>query len=114
MPLIVSSIILHFVGHKGPYCDFGAAQNLGKLVEEGFIDTYARAPFDAEFAIRCLNIFVLSPKDSPKLTTDQTTIISWQALVNFAIGRLDETILIDACVGCEVADKANVLTVRRL
>src|SRR2546423_8986898 len=101
MLLIVCSIILHFVGHKGPYCDLDAAQNLRKLVEEGFIYTYTRTPFDKEFAIGCLNIFVLSPKDSPKLASDQTKVVGWQALVNFTIGRLDETIRIEACVGCE-------------
>jgi len=109
--LIVSSIILHFAGHKGPYCDLGAAQNSGKLVEEGFIDTHTGTSFDKEFAIWCLNIFVLSPKDSPELASDQTAVVGWQAFVDFAIGRLDETVRIDACVGCEVADEANVLTI---
>jgi hypothetical protein len=54
------------------------------------------------------------PNDASELTSDEAAVISGQTLVDLAIGSFNETVLIDVCKGCEVADQADVLTVGRL
>src|SRR5216683_5796829 len=111
--LVISAVMHHLMTDEGLYTDLGTAKRPGKPVEERLLDTYAHTFSEEEFSIRRLDILTFAPEHTAQLTTEQAPVIGWQALVDLAVGRLNETIGIDARIGCKVADQADILTIGR-
>src|SRR5436190_23412686 len=61
-----------------------------------------------------LNIFPLASIHPSELASNQPWIAGLQALGDPAIGGLDKAVGVYLCIGCQVADQADIGTFRRL